>query len=278
MRFNVVWILMILSMFLCSGTRKLAAEDLQILNGSNDEPQFNEWQEFNDLSFWRFEDETSFLFRGRMTIDADGASNAYHPDSLYGLDFLANAGSDGNWWGIAKDENGELCVQGEDDPCPGYYVSTTSMFDSNLLLSWCSPEKYVNAAEIPYFVLPTDNLVDLDAEIGCLSIVYNTKNGMITPAIFADRGGSKWTGEGSIKLVQKLGLDITYSSDPKYKDKRIIGGGADSEKKEIVYLIFPHSVLEMPLSVEEIDNEAYRLFNEWGGLERLKVYVDKMSE
>ena len=40
-----------------------------------------------------------------MTIDADGAPNAYHPDNT-GLDDLANAGTPGRWEGLAKDAEG----------------------------------------------------------------------------------------------------------------------------------------------------------------------------
>ena len=34
-----------------------------------------------------------------MTIDADGAPDAYHPDDI-GRDYLANAGEPGNWWAV----------------------------------------------------------------------------------------------------------------------------------------------------------------------------------
>jgi hypothetical protein len=43
-----------------------------------------------------------------------GAPNAYHPEDK-GLDFLANAGKTGNWWGIVTEDgtpSGKPVVQG----------------------------------------------------------------------------------------------------------------------------------------------------------------------
>jgi hypothetical protein len=35
--------------------------------------------------------QTAFFYQSKMSIDADGAPNAYHPDNI-GLDDLKNAG------------------------------------------------------------------------------------------------------------------------------------------------------------------------------------------
>src|SRR5580765_7782088 len=66
-----------------------------------------------------------------MTIDADGCPHAYGPEGTKPLDYLANAGYPGNWWGIVTDAEGIPYVQRTDDgkdraPWPGYYLSTTA--------------------------------------------------------------------------------------------------------------------------------------------------------
>ena len=71
-------------------------------------------------SIWQIEGQTAFFFEAGMAIDADGAPQAYHPepDSNLGLDFLVNAGSPGNWFGIVTDSgqpDGNPIVQGPDD-------------------------------------------------------------------------------------------------------------------------------------------------------------------
>ena len=74
----------------------------------------------------------SYTFLAGMTIDADGANGhdgsgraAYGPPGTDPLDYLANAGHEGNWWGIVT-VAGRPVVQHAGNPAPGYYISTTS--------------------------------------------------------------------------------------------------------------------------------------------------------
>ena len=54
--------------------------------------------------------EPNVVFRAGLSIDADGAPNAYHRDGR-GLDHLANAGRPGSWWGLVTDARGELLAE-----------------------------------------------------------------------------------------------------------------------------------------------------------------------
>src|ERR1019366_5819990 len=103
-----------------------------------------------DIPIGRLPGSTAFFYESGMTIDADGAPNAYHPDNS-GLDDLTNAGTPGNWEGLAKDRNGEPFVQGPGDPFPGYYVSSTALADRTRPVR--DPLRYVDASNIPYVVL-----------------------------------------------------------------------------------------------------------------------------
>ena len=106
-----------------------------------------------EVPVWQLPDSQEFFFVSGMTIDADGAPNAYNPDDT-GLDALANAGAPGHWDGIITDRSGNALIQQERDPFPGYYISCTSLSDETK--HFTDPTGYVNASKIPYVVLPKD--------------------------------------------------------------------------------------------------------------------------
>ena len=60
-----------------------------------------------EVPIWQLPDKSAFFFSSGMTIDADGAPNAYNPENT-GLDDLANAGTPGHWDGIVQNQNGDL--------------------------------------------------------------------------------------------------------------------------------------------------------------------------
>jgi hypothetical protein len=167
----------------------------------------------------------SIVYKAKMYIDADGSPRAYGPNNS-GLDYTANAGSTGNWWGIVTDGNGDPVIQGASDPYPGMYVSTTSLVNSSYGAT--NPLRYTNSETVPFFVLPTA-LVSLGGiHIGDISYVYNTVTGLGCFAIYADSGPAGKLGEGSIYLADQIGLN----SNPKT-------GGTSSQI--IDYIIFPNS-------------------------------------
>lgn len=165
------------------------------------------------------------MYRAKMAIDADGHPCAYGPNNS-GLDYTANAGSPGNWWGVVTDANGNPIVQGANDPCPGMYVSTTSLVNSNYAIS--NPLRYVHSGNVPYYVIPSSLKTLGNIQLGDVAYVYNTQNGLGSFAIFADVGPSGSLGEGSMQLAQRLGIN----SNPKT-------GGISNPV--IYYIIFPHS-------------------------------------
>jgi len=196
-----------------------------------------------------------------MAIDADGAPNAYHPDKTQraALDFLGNAGHDGDWWGVATDtgrKDGTPVVQNASDPYPGYYVSTTALGDPQYRRT--DPKRYVNSDAIPYLAVPKEVLT-LGVHLGDLAVVLSQKTGACSGALVADIGPPRKIGEGSIALARRLGVP----SSPK-------NGGAS---RGLVYLIFPNSGNRKPRGVAEIDAEATRLLIEWGGETELRRHA-----
>jgi len=196
------------------------------------------------MSIGRLPDVRAFFFISGMTIDADGAPNAYHPDDS-GLDAVANAGAPGNWNGIITDEDGTPLIQQETDPFPGYYISCTSLFDSTK--TFTDPTTYVDASRIPYIALPQE-LADREGmRLGDFAFVVNLENGKSSYAIYADVGK---IGEGSIALAEGLGVP----SDARH------GGQSDG----ILYLSFPGSGDQRPRTMAEIRIEGEKLLSQLG--------------
>ena len=202
--------------------------------------------------------ESAFFYEAGMSINADGAPNAYHPADT-GIDFLANAGYSDNWWAIAVDKNGNPFIQASTDPYPGYYISTTALFDSGFVKQ--DPRRYVDSTKIPYIVLPgnSDFRKTTGVKLGDFAAVYNTNNEKLAFAIYADVGPKNQIGEGSIALSQAVGNDPLVQS----RVRRGI-------PKNIVYIVFPGSGNGQPRTISEIEAETKRFFEIWGGVERIK--------
>jgi hypothetical protein len=180
------------------------------------------------VNIWQLQGQTTLFYKAGMAIDVDGAPQAYHPepDSNLGLDFLANAGRPGNWFGIVTDNgqrDGEPIVQGPDDPAPGFYILSTSLQDKTKQLT--DPLRYVDATQIPYIVLSPEVRSSLGAELGDFALVINSKSGQLYEAIFADVGPRQKIGEGLVALADALGIP----SSPRH-------GGTDDG---VIYLVLP---------------------------------------
>ena len=201
---------------------------------------------------WALRDSGAFFFQAGMTIDADGAPDAYHPDDI-GKDYLANGGQPGNWWALVTDEDGEPVVQGPHDPEPGYYVSNTELEDTTRPVT--DPQRYVDSNEIPFVVLPFDQRGG--AQLGDFAVVVNRANGARSYAIFADLGPSNYLGEGSIALAEALGVA------PSLKH-----GGTDGG---LVYVVFPNSGSGRPRSTADTNSISEKLFETWGGMDRIEA-------
>src|SRR4030095_6841882 len=96
-----------------------------------------------------------------MQIDADGANGqtagvpVYAPEGFKPtpLDFLANAGKPGDWFGIVTDtgkKDGQPIIQDASGPAPAPFVSATSYRSPKLART--DPRAYVDAASVPYIV------------------------------------------------------------------------------------------------------------------------------
>lgn len=199
-----------------------------------------------DIPIGHLPGNPAFFYESGMTIDADGAPNAYHPDNS-GIDDLGNAGAPGVWEGLAKDAHGEPFIQGPGDPFPGYYVSETALADRSKAIN--DPARYVDASKIPFMVLPGGLARELGARVGDFAMVLNERNGRSSYAIFADVGPTDRIGEGSVALAENLGI---------HSDAR--NGGT---WRGILYIVFPGSGEGRPKSIEEINEHGQNLLRKW---------------
>lgn len=192
-----------------------------------------------------------------LHVDADGSPHAYHPPtsahssgSPPALDYLANAGKPGNWWGIACTPAGSPYVQTANDPAPGFYVSTTALEDGTRKTN--DPARYVDSERVPYIVLPSKPKFSEAQKLGDLALVFNDETGKKSWAIYADIGPANKLGEGSMYLCEALGL----SSSPK-------SGG--TEKEVIATIYFPGSSMGWPRPAADLSLKAWQIFADWGG-------------
>ena len=220
----------------------------------------------------------AWLIKGRLLMDTDGAPNCYHPSDLNvrtdyqnydlmehkgALDWKANGGHPGNWFGVVTDNGqvtGNPLVQGANDPFPGFYVSSSSLVDKSKKPG--DPNRYVDARKIPYLAWPQQVWREAGprftrvsqgptGRIGDLMTAYNPKNGKVGHLILADMGGydDPHFGEGSPALGKLL--DAYGHQEP-----------------DILYIVYPHSGADQGTipSADDIQQKGQKLFDAWGGV------------
>lgn len=219
---------------------------------------------FGSNHIMQLDDKPGVLFwTCPLSIDGDGHPECYHPNgSPPGLDYTANAGSPGNWWGIATDSSGKPYIQKSTDIAPGFYVSCTALMDGALPAS--NPAKYVHAGAVPYVVLPSKPKFDSKQTLGDLLMCFNNATGMFTWAIYADIGPANRLGEGSIALADSLGVPSNCKS-----------GGTSKETIAMIY--FPGSKIGWPRQSTELAQAAYKLFEGWGGYASCKAGLPQFN-
>jgi hypothetical protein len=199
------------------------------------------------------------LFKSGCTVNADGSPHAYAPDAsgLSALDYLANAGEPGNWWGIACDDGGTPYVQAPYHQAPGFYVSTTAL--TNPQYPGFHPNCYVDSERYCFGVLPGGQNW---AQLGDVGLAYNVQSGDAMYYALADIGPKDHIGEGSMLLTRCLGLNPSPKT----------GGTA---KPIIAWMVLPKS--DPGYADWEIKCQtAMKLVENWGGLTRLKQLASEL--
>jgi len=199
-----------------------------------------------DLPVWEL--GGGVLFTAGMTVDADGAPNAYGPRNK-GLDYTANARGAQGWAALVTNKQGNPVLQ-KRGPYRGFYVSTTSL-EQHDIKDQANPKRYVDARTVPYIALPRDFAERFGITLGDVVAVFNEANGRSAYAIFADVGPRGRIGEGSIALAKALGMP----ADP--RRSQAFG--------HITYLIFPSSGAAgwTRITPARIRSTATKLHHQW---------------
>ncbi|MDC0231455.1 T9SS type A sorting domain-containing protein, partial [Aureispira] len=205
-----------------------------------------------DFDVFEHDSSGAILFRAKFAIDADGSPRAYGPNNS-GLDWTANAGYPGNWWGIVTDPSGNPIIQSTGEPYPGMYVSTTSLVRAGY--SNYSTFRYVDSENIPFIALPSSLQSLANISKGDLAYSKNITNGNTSYAYLADTGPGGKLGEGSMDLATKLGIN----NNPR------TGG---TTLPIIDYVVFPQSGFGQGthLTAAEIDSIGQLVLNAAGGI------------
>ncbi len=189
---------------------------------------------------WNGED---IQFTAGAAVNGDGSPRCYGPNNT-GLDYTANGGHPGNWWGVVTDngeEDGNPVIQSgqaPSQPIKGMYISTTAKIRGEYKEK--DVRRYIDSETVPHVTLPPKVIQAVPPTfLGCRCLLFNTENGMECEAVLADVGPNNKIGEISIAAAKALGL----KSDPK-------NGGTG--KHIIQYQIFPG----VPATV---NGETYKL-------------------
>lgn len=160
-----------------------------------------------------------------MTVDVDGAPNAYGPNNSTALDYELNAHEGAKKTGKivgyrTKNDDGRTpVIQGAGDPAPGFYVAETSYSDKNNTNA-NDPRRYVNAAEINY-TLHATVAKDAGVKLGDFCVVHSLTTRHTVYAIVGD-SGHKSGAEGSLALLQRLGYPFKDGKNDSVDNKEIV--------------------------------------------------------
>ncbi|TCD48936.1 hypothetical protein E0L29_00175 [Chlorobium sp. N1] len=219
------------------------------------------WKKYRGTSIHTLQGNRAYCYAtGFMTIDADGAPEAYHPKNT-GLDDLSNAGYPRtSWWDTvlvpdpADNSRPYILKSG---PHAGYYVSMTALKD----LRWADTDsrRYVDASRVPYIVFPeTFAALEGVGQIGDYGVAVNLASGCSSGFVVADIGPRRHPlGEISIALACRLGgKDVSARTGP----SRPMG--------RILYIVFPGSAgrYPWPREVHSIEAITRKMLDEAGGV------------
>jgi peptidoglycan hydrolase-like protein with peptidoglycan-binding domain len=235
----------------------------------------------------------AWFMKGRFMTDVDGAPNCYHPKDLDvrldylsldlmkhkgALDWKRNGGHPGNWFGVVTDDGkntGNPVVQGDKDPCPGFYVSSTSLHGP--IKDQKNPARYVDARQIPYLAFNYQVYAEAGGRfervtkgatgrLGDILTAVNMKadeKHRFAHAVFADVGGrdNPHFGEGSPALGQKV-------------------QAAGIAEPGMFFIIYPHSGADQGTipTADEIHEKGEKLFSEWGGMAEVERVLGLMPK
>jgi hypothetical protein len=229
--------------------------------------------ETSPVQVFRDSGSKAIAFASQMQVNTDGAPDSYHPDDI-GITHICNGvsiGANCTWkpkclagfnqakaeqfkgptkicfFAMVTDVKSTPIIQGQTDPKPGYFVSTTALHQ------------------------PGENLrtpqAQLDSNIVNFAVIPGTWQRSGNP------GPKNKLGEGSVALHQVLGNDPFMDRFGVRRARKGIGG------RDVVYLLFPNSVQPgQKFDTANIDRFAGEQLKKFGGLVRVKECAESLAK
>jgi ABC-type molybdate transport system substrate-binding protein len=157
-------------------------------------------------------------------------------------------------------------------PCTapsGYFISQTAL-NVDTHKDVCDQSRYLDSTKFKAVVLPGDVVwksQGVRTDKGDLVVVRDLETGEIDFAINGDSGPPAGIGEGSMLLAADLS-NVTMTGEETYEQVKAW------VRPSVQYLTFPKDDIRSTnksFSQTDIDREAKKVFDEWGGEERLKA-------
>ena len=241
--------------------------------GRAEESRMKTWKKYGKTKLFSIAGSKAYCYvTDFMTIDADGAPNAYHPRNT-GLDHLKHAGYPGtSWWKdvlVSDPANPDQPFVMTTGRYAGYYLSMTALKDHRLPVT--DPRRYVDATRVPYVVFPVtfSDLKGVGA-LGDIGVAVNLSTGERSSFVVGDIGPRNHPlGEVSIRLAERLGgREVSARTGP----GELLG--------EILYIVFPGSGERhpWPQSTANVERIAGELLASLGGMDAVLASVGRPAD
>lgn len=254
-------------------------------------------EEIGKLKVFRDPATKAISFASQMQVNTDGAPDSYHPDDI-GITHICNGVSVGQsctwkasclpefrqakaehfkgptkicFFAMATDAQGVPIIQGDTDPKPGYFVSTTALHQPGENIR--TPQAQLDSNTVPFAVIPGNwqTSGNPGPKLGDFGVAYRRSNGKSAFFVVGDTGPRNKLGEGSVALHQALGNDpFMMRLDVRRARKNISG-------RDVVYLLFPTTAQAgQKFDTASIDRLAGAQLQAFGGIERLKECAESL--